>query len=371
VRVGVNGRRLVGQRLGVARYTEYLLKHWRGMLGDGDQVTVYAPERIGLPFPADNGVRVEPLGPNVRGSVWENVVLPRRARDMDVLFGPGYTLPVRYAGRSVVAIHSVNEVQPGSHGWSHRFTYTPWYKRSSRQADRVIACSTSVKEDLESAYGIPASKISVVLLGVEEHFRPIEDEAVLAETRLKLVGSDRPYILFAGKFSQRRNVPLLMRAFAELKRRDEIPHALLLFGPNVEGLPLRELAEELGVSKDVVQTDGVVDDHRELVAVYSAADLYAFPSAYDGFSLTCLEAMACGVPLVTVNRGALPEISGGAALMIEEPELDALADAMRRVLFDPALRASMREKGLERARRLQWRDTAEATLNVLREVAEG
>lgn len=369
MRIGVNARRLSGQRLGIGRYLEYLIKYWDSNIGPEDTVVLYTQRPVSLPFEVSDAIRIVPLGPRATGSVWENVALPRRSSDVDVLFGPSYTAPIVYGGRSVVATHSVNEVQAGTHPWWYRYTYTPWYRRSARSADRVIVPSASTKADVESYYGIPGDRIDVVPEGADDSFAPHNDPELNRATRIRHLGTDVPYILFVGKFSQRRNIPMLIEAFSRLKKQDAIPHRLFLVGPNPLGLPLREISESFGVSEDVVQTDGRWDDHRELVLIYNAADLYAYPSAYDGFSLTLVEAMGCGVPVVTVNRAAIAEIANGSALLIEEPEVDALTDAMRRALTDAELRATLRAKGLERASTLRLSNTARGTLDVLRRVA--
>lgn len=160
-----------------------------------------------------------------------------------------------------------------------------------------------------------------------------------------------------------------MQAFATLRRQLQIPHGLLLAGPNRGAVPVQGLAAELGIADSIVHTDGVFREHRELAAVYNAADLYVLPSSSEGFSLTLAEALSCGTPVVTVNRAALGEVAHGYAMTIEEPDLDALTDAMGRVLTDTNTSRTLRVKGLERARELRWDQTAQRTLDVLREVA--
>lgn len=370
MKLGVNARRLSGQRLGIGRYIEYIVKYWDEMLTPSDEVTLYVQE----PLP-DDGLRpsdaftIRCLRPRLTGVLWENLLLPTQSRHLDVLFGPSYTMPLAYRGPSVVAIHSINEVQPGAHPWRYRLTYTPWYRASALKADRVIVPSQSTRADIQRHYGVSPEKVDVVPEGVDDSFTPLDDEELVHATRVRYLGVDRPYVLFVGKFSQRRNIPNLMAAFSLLKKRYHIPHYLLLVGPNPLGLPLKEMAAELGITDCFVQTEGRLGSHREIVSVYNAADLYAYPSTYDGFSLTVAEAMACGVPVVTVDRAALHEIAGGCALMVEEPTAPALADAMYKVLSDRRLSEELRTKGLQRAGTLRWRDTARRTLEVLRQVA--
>jgi glycosyltransferase involved in cell wall biosynthesis len=278
-------------------------------------------------------------------------------------------LPLGYRGKSVVAIHSMNEVWEGAHPWWYRFSYSRVYKASALRASRVIVPSQSTLEDIERHYGVEPEKIVVIPQGADDAFRPIEDEEVLADTRKRWLGEDRPYIVFVGKLSQRRNIPLLIQAFAEAKRRDNLPHALLLFGPNHQDVPIAEMAREHHVEDSVVQTDGRVESHEDVVAVYGAADAYVSASSYEGFSLTMCEAMASGTPVIAVDRAAQREIVDGAGYLVEEAEPGPLSEGISRVVGDDALRSDLRRRGLERARSFRLEETARQTLRVLREVA--
>src|SRR5262249_4370806 len=311
----------------------------------------------------------EHLKPKLQGFVWENARLAPASRSCDVLFCPNYMLPFTYRGKSVVVIHSANEVWPGTHEWRYRYTYSPLYKSSCKRATRVIVVSDSTSADVQSYYGIPGEKIDVIPPGADTVFAPLDDDQLLRETRLKWLGSDRPYIIWVGKLSLRRNVPMLLEAFAKLKRTREIPHALLLFGPNHLDLPLDRLTSKLGIADDVVQTDGKLEHHRDLVHVYNAADCFVSASSYEGFSLTMVEAMSCGTPVVAVNRAAQREIVDGAGYLINDATPELLADAMGHVLSEPDLRQRMRARGLERAELFRWDNTARRTLDVLRKVA--
>lgn len=370
MRFGVDAIRLSGQRFGIGRYIEYLLKHWNTLLEPSERMVVFArdpfdKEALGL----SDAFEVRVLPSRMGGVLWEHAVLARHWREVDVLFGPSYTVPLNYRGRSVVATHSVNEVQQSAHTRWYDLTWKQRNRMSARKADAVIVPSESARQHVIDVYAIPPDRIDIVPEGVDDSFMPVEDQDVLRKTRERFFGEDRPYILFVGKFSQRRNIPALIRAFGELKRRNGLPHGLLLYGANVHGLPIEEITREAGVSDSVVQINETLADHRDIIPVYSAADLYAFPSAYEGFSLTVCEAMACGTPVVTVNRGAVAEIVNGAAMTVEEPDVPSLADAMERVLRDRELHSSLRAKALERSKLFRFRDCARGTLDVLRRVA--
>lgn len=373
MRIGFNAQRLTGQRLGVGRYIEYVVRHWSDQLAPDEQVVLYLRSPLDAEGRRQLGgspaIDARVLRPALTGVAWENVNLTARARELDVLYCPAYSAPVFYRGRHVVAIHSINEAQSGTHPWWYEPTYGRLYRRSARRADAVIVPSASTRDDLVRLYGIAPERVAIVPQGADDAFRPLNDPALAAATRARFFGTDRPYILFVGKCSQRRNIPMLLAAFARLKRERDIPHGLLLFGPNHLDLPLEQMCRELDIEGSVVQTEGRVSDHAELVPIYNAADVFVHPSSYEGWSMTTMEALACGTAVVAVNRGGLGEVAHGHALTIDEPTEASLAAAIGRVLEDDALRGELQEKARRRGASFRWQDTARQTLDVLRRVA--
>lgn len=370
MRIGVDGLRLSGQRLGIGRYIEYLLTYWSGMLSADERVLVYVREPVDLgELGLTEAFEIRVLPSRLAGMAWESLVLARRWRETDVLFCPSYTIPLPYRGKVVVATHSVNEAEPGTHPWWYHLTYRQRNRLSARLADAVIVPSQTTREHVERLYGVRPSAITIVPEGAPNSFAPVTDESLLPETRRRYLGEDVPYVLFVGKASQRRNIPALIEAFARVKRAEGLPHKLLLFGPNVLDLPLDELVASLGIPGGVVQTDGHIARHEEILPVYSGADLFVHPTAAEGFSLTIVEAMACGLPVITVGRGAVAEIVGDAAITVDAPTPDLLEDAIRRVLTDEPLRRDFAARALERSRLFRLQATAQGTLDVLRKVA--
>ncbi len=372
MRIAFNGQRLAGQRLGVGRYIEYMLRHWADMLTAQETVSLFVRQ----PIEGD----LQQLGPRIRpvllesrlsGIPWENLRLRGPAAQHDVLFCPAYTAPVGYRGRYVVATHSINEVHPGSRATMHDQTYARLYRYCAQRADAVIVPAEVTRDAVVEHYGIPRERVAVVHQGADDAFQPVVDPAVIRAVRSRYFGGDRPYILFVGKCSARRNIPMLVRAFARLRTERRIPHGLLLFGPNHEGLPLEDLCRELGVAEHVVQTDGRIAHHTELVPVYAAADVFVHPSEFEGWSITTVEAMACGTPVVAANRGGLAEVASGHALMVNDPSVDSLVNAIGRVLEDEALQQDLRRRARARGRALSWSASTRQTLDVVRGVAAG
>ncbi|MEP6507173.1 MAG: glycosyltransferase family 1 protein [Gemmatimonadales bacterium] len=376
MRIAFNGQRLAGQRLGVGRYIEYMLRYWSGMLDDSDEVTVFlrrviepeSLEYLGL----SSLVKTKVLAPDISGIPWENLRLGAASSGMDVLFCPAYSAPVAL-GRTplVLANHSVNEMQPGAHKWWYQHTYSRLYRHNAMQAAIVIAPCETTRGDIASFYGIPPERIAVVPQGSDDSFRPLEDPERLKSVRVRFFGADRPFILFVGKCSTRKNAPMLIRAFAQLKHEHHVPHGLLLFGPNPDNLPLAELCNELGVADSVVQVDGKIKDHSELVEIYNAAEVFVHPSEFEGWSMVTVEALACGTPVIAANRGGLGEITRGHALMLDPPTVESLADALYRVVTDDELRLSLSKKARARGMEFRWIDTARRTLEIVKAVGSG
>ena len=368
MQIAFNGQRLAGQRFGVGRYIEYLLHHWNDMLPPEDTLTVFTRQPLEQ-GPGEFGPRVKAslLAYAGSGIPWENMHLRRAAAQHHVLFCPAYTVPIFYRGPLVVATHSVNETNPAAHTFRYRQTYSRIYRHSARIADRVIVPALMTKQAVINYYGVPESRVSIVHQGASDAFRPITDPEIIAQTRRRFFPDGRPYILFVGSGSHRRNIPMLIAAFARL-RAEGFPHGLVLFGPYKGDTPLPPLLAELGVTDDVHQTPGKLEHHSDIVPVYGAADVFVHPSENEGWSMTTVEAMACGVPVIASKRGGLGEVTDGYALMLDPPSIDSLTDALRRVLSEDRLRDDLRRRSIERGRQLRWDEIARQTLDIVRDV---
>ncbi len=375
MKIGMNVSRLEGQRLGVGRYLEYLLKCWSLMLKPGEEVHAYvrggvAPDTIEH-LNLSSSIKLQQLRPRLTGILWENATMAMRARHMDVIFGPSYTLPlsVRRPQRRVVATHSVNEAQSGAHDWWYDYTYSTLYRLSAQSANAVIVPCDSTAEVVVQRYRVEPRKIVVVPQGADTSFRPLNDPELARRTRIEFLGEDVPFVLFVGKLSTRRNIPNLIAAFSKAKKEKQLPHKLLLLGPNHLNLPLAQICMENGVADDVVQADGKFTHHQELIRIYNAADVFIHPSWFEGWSMTTIEALACGTATIAANRGGLGDVARGYAYMVEEPTTDALKNALLTVLTDELMRQELKHLARQRGSSITWEDTSRQTLDVIRNVA--
>ena len=230
-----------------------------------------------------------------------------------------------------------------------------------RRAAAIITDSEASKREIVSFYSVPPDKVTVALLAADPIFRPLRDEArleaQLAEVRDRYAGGDH-YILFTGDPLQRRkNVKSLVDAYTRLRAAGAVTHRLVLSGDRAAlESDIFAAARAAGRADDLCFIGRVPEE--ELVAIYNAADIFVYPSLYEGFGLPPLEAMACGVPVITSNVSSLPEVVGADALTVDPLDTDALAAAMARILNDVDLQANLSARGLRRAATFSWDATA-------------
>ena len=215
----------------------------------------------------------------------------------------------------------------------------------------MIAISQATRQELIHLGGIEPDRISAVLWAAGGEFRVVEDRAMLEETALRLGLAGKRFLLFVGQPTPRKNVPMLMRVFLQVLRARREPVPLVLVGPPYQGTDMNRLCGELGYTEEerkAVIVTGAVSD-ADLVALYNLAHALVFPTLYEGFGLTVLEAMACGLPVISSNASSIPEVAGDAGLLLDPTRDEGWADAIHRLLDDPALHAECRRRGLERA----------------------
>lgn len=315
------------------------------------------------------GLRLGPVGRRVSTRIlWEQSLLAAdiARHRLDVFHGPVNALPVAMRTPSVVTVHDLAFLRyPGHIPASRRAWLIGAIRHSARAARRVIAVSQHTADDLVAWLNIDPVKISVIPLAVSAGVRRITGSE-LRVFRLKY-DLERPYILAVGTLEPRKNLPMLLRAFAAIKER--IPHRLVLVGP--EGWLNDELYQTIGDLDlgDRLTITGFVTD-EVLGGWYSAADLVVFPSFYEGFGLPMLEAMSCGAPVLASQTSALPEVGQEAAMYIEPTEQDEWSEAMVSLLSDESARSRLSEAGLERARAFSWEESARSTWQVYREAAQ-
>jgi glycosyltransferase involved in cell wall biosynthesis len=286
----------------------------------------------------------------------------------DVLFVPAHVLPLVRPYRTLVTVHDLGyHYFPEAHRRLDRW-YLEWSTRyHGRVASHILADSHASREDLTKVYGVNPERVTVVYPGCDSSFRPISDQSVLDAVRARY-GLGPNFVLHVGTIQPRKNLDRLLSAFVGLSRsgvgstRQRVE--LVLVGKAGWGsAALRQRIASIRL-EDQVKWLGYVDP-ADLPALMNAARVLAMPSLYEGFGLPVVEAMACGTPVVCANTSSLPEVAGDAALLVDPLDVESLAEALERALWDEQLRAGLRDKSLAQAAKFTWAAAAERTLAVL------
>ena len=372
MRIGLDGKILTLRAGGTGRYainlTRAMLAEAAAHRPDLEFVVLTGPQTSREVMEEFRG-RCEECFLGAKSSVVRSLTLVpaalRRLR-VDVFHGMDHVgIPlVGRSGKYVVTVHDVIPlILPETFTPRHRLVVRLALARVRRKADLVVVPSHAVKRDVVRRVGLPEDRVVVTHEGCEPRFRPVRSAAALRDVAARY-SLPSHYVLAVGTLEPRKNVTTLLKAFARLRRDGEVDADLRLVLAGARGWldePIFATVRSLGL-EDAVRFTGFVDDD-DLPAVYSGAALFVFPSLHEGFGLPLLEAMACGVPVVTSNISSMPEVAGDAAVLVDPRDEQGLAAAIARLLRDEALRDRLREAGIARARQFSWEATARRTLD--------
>lgn len=299
------------------------------------------------------------------------VDLPRRVmEDRPDLLHVQYTAPLACATPVVVTVHDVSFLEapqffPPARVSQLRLTV----RRTVVRAARILTPSEFSKQAIERAYGVDPGLITVTPNAPSARFRPIAREVAQGRIRARF-GVSGPFILMVGDLQPRKNQVGLIGAFEALVREcPQLPHELVFTGQDSwYASTVRRAAQRSAVASRIRFTGFVSDD--DLPYLYSACDVFAFPSFYEGFGIPILEAMACGRAVACSNTTATAEVADGAAILFSPSSTGEMMRALRDLLVDGELRQRMERLGMARAAAFSWRMAAERTLSVYHEVAE-
>jgi glycosyltransferase involved in cell wall biosynthesis len=366
VLIGVDASRVTRrQRTGTENYSLHVLRH----LLTQDEHNHY---RLYLSQPLDDGLL--PSTPRVScrlirlPRLWTQVGLSREmlAAPPDVLFVPSHVLPLICPTRSVVVIYDVgHRFFPRAHTIAE-WLYVEWaIRRHVRLATRLLTISEASKRDIVRLYGADPTRIAVAYPAVDDAFRPATDQEI-ERVRAKY-GLGERYVLHLGTVKPRKNLPRLVRGFAQAGLP---PDTQLVLGgmTTFGGGAVDRAIEETGIQGRVRRLAYV--PQADLAAVYGAAAAVAIVSLYEGFGMPALEALACGAPLVAGNRGSLPEIVGEAGLIVDPLDVSAIAAGLERAVRDWPTAERLRQAGPKRARAFDWPTAARVTRAALEQAGE-
>ena len=367
----INGRCMEGKQTGVGRYLANMLKIWTKKYSQHKYKLFFKKE-----FPTDASLTNECVSSSIAsgqdlihyGPVWENIFLPLAARQhkkADLFFSPSYTLPlIPVKCKNVITIFDISYLtHPEWFSFKHRMPYQILTKPTLKKADIILTGTEFTKQEILRLYNVNANKICVTNLGVEERFMELEREIKdfdVVKNKYKLTGK---IVLFVGTIFNRRNIPVLMEAVANIIERNGEDISLVIVGQNstYPYFDVVQMAEKFNVQKHLRWITYTTDE--ELFALYKIADVFVCSSLYEGFNIPPLEAMSLGVPVICSILSSLPEVVGDAAYPLEDPtDPQEMTAALEKVLTDDKLKVDLIKKGTERSKLFSWEKCAAQTI---------
>ncbi|NOY52338.1 MAG: glycosyltransferase family 4 protein [Deltaproteobacteria bacterium] len=360
---------IAGALGGPRSYARELVRALTGLAGE-DDFYVLTDDRAAWDD-AGGEVMELPMRSSYTRPLWDHWKVPRalRSLDVDLFHHTKNVVPLFCPAKCVVTIHDLAPfLYPDTFTFLQGIHLRTHIRFAARRADAVIAVSSNTRDDIIRHFHVPENRVRVVYNGVSPVFSrsPGDGELAGCRARYRLPGR---FILYAGTIQPRKQVDMLIRVYHRLREEEGIPHHLVVAGRmGWKSGGLHETVRSLGLN-DVVHFTGAVDGH-DLPLIYRSAEVFVNPSLYEGFGLTCVEAMACGTPVVASGVSSIPEVVGDAGLLFDPSDEESLFRALLTVIREEGLRELLRQKGIDRARKFSWEKAAAGTLEVYRSVLQ-
>lgn len=353
----------VRQRAGIGRYTRSLISAL-AQLDSTNDYTLLAPRdalylEAARALPPNFRLVRAPLNERALVGLWQRARLPLPVELLtgraDVFYSPDFVLAPSRARKKVLTVHDLSFKRLPE-------TAVPklkWYldgavPRSVARADLILADSKATRRDLIDFFNTPPARVQTLYAGCDPQFQRVTEPAELARVR-RQYRLDKPFLLHVGTVEPRKNLVRLIQAFCQMPQHQEF-ELLIAGGRGWLYDEIYAAPEKFGVSASI-RFLGFTPD-ADLPALYSLAELFVYPSLYEGFGLPVLEAMACGAAVVTANNSSLPEVAGDAAALVDAHDVEQLAWTMQRLLDDASWRAALQARAVERARGFSWQTSA-------------
>ena len=368
MRIGIDASRaFLKRRTGIEEYSYQVIRHLRDTLPSDAQVVLYVRKkwRVGVPE-IDFAL---PKNWVVRGlwapRFWTQIALSIEMlwRAPDVLFVPAHTVPLIHPRRTVVTIHGLEyEFCPEGYSLWERIYMHYSIKFSCQAASTVICVSENTKRDVIKLYQVAEKKIAVISEGYNNKFQsPNDKNQIISRTQDTKI---KPYLLFIGRLEERKNVVRMIEAFEILKEKYQIPHELILAGK--PGYGYERICAKIQDSrfKNHIKEVGYVTE-EEKWDLLKNADVFLFPTLYEGFGIPVLEAQSVGVPVVTSSTSSLPEVAGEGAILVDPTSVESIVEGVEPLLSDPKLHSGIIEKATRNVGRYSWLSCAHKIADTL------
>jgi glycosyltransferase involved in cell wall biosynthesis len=355
-----------GNRSGTGTYTTELVRWLPSVAGDLDLIVSWPDD---VPHPRGDGYRHEaflerPSKGELNRMLYGQFQLnhDRRTTGASLLHHMANVGNMMEQGRTVVTVHDLSFIKEPSWYRLSRSAFLRWaVPRGVRKAERVLAVSQATANDVHEVLGVPEDRIDAIPSGVEDYFKPASDADMTRVREAYTLPKD--FLLYLGTIEPRKNIERIVRAFTAVA--GDLDLDLVLVGRDgwkVDGI---YQAVKESPFRDRIHFPGFVA-HEDKAAVLSCAHAFVWPSLFEGFGHPILESMACGVPVLTSDASSMPETAGGAAVLVDPYDVEAIADGMRRIVCDGTLRTALVDRGHARALACSWQQSAAGTIAAYR-----
>jgi glycosyltransferase involved in cell wall biosynthesis len=365
MKIGIDGRAAKWYRgTGIGTYTYQLISS----LNEIDKINEYMlfmPESSNCDISFNRNFQIKNITEGNKSNFWDEVNIPNILVDKDIELyhvpQNGVGLPEEKKCPFVITLHDVIPYKmPETCGDTYLRIFNEEMPNIVSKCDGIITVSQFSKEDIANTFNFPKEKIFVTHLAAEDIYRPL-DKKECSNLIKSHYGIDGEYILYVGGFSPRKNIIGLIEAFSKLLSRYKRDIKLVIAGKQGKSYAIyKKRTQDLGVEDSVLFPGFIEVEH--LPQLYNASKLLVYPSFYEGFGLPPVEAMACGIPVITSNVTSIPEVLGDSAIFINPNDVDELCSSMYEVLSNENLAEKLILKGLVRSSELSWNNTAKNTL---------
>lgn len=366
MRIGIDVRKI--NDFGIGTYIQNLVKYLLELDKQNQYFLFFNHQDIdNFNYPKEQVVKL--INNSPKYSLREHFSLSHQAKkyNIQLFHEPHYTLSYFLKCKKVVSIHDLIHLKFREYLPSPKaYLYAKFMiGQAVKKADKILVGSENTKNDIMEIFKTKREKIEVIYYGVDEIFKPIKDQNPLENSRNKYKLPDK-YILYSGSMRKHKNLENALKAYAGLKDKS---YDLVLAGVGLQNQKVLEpMLKELKITEKVKMIPFL--DYTDLVLLYNFASVLFFPTMYEGFGLPVLEAMACGIPVVSSNNSSIAEVSGDAAVLVDPANLKEMTESLEKVLNETSLRQKMISLGLERAKIFTWKKTAEKTLRIYQELSE-
>ncbi|MGI6103946.1 MAG: glycosyltransferase family 4 protein [Patescibacteria group bacterium] len=379
--IGIDASRaFIKNRTGIEEYSYQVIKHLVNELKGHEVVLYLRKNSANYEFDADarmiDNVKL-PANWKLKVIKWPRfwtqggLSLEMLLNPVDVLFVPAHTVPFIHPENTAVTIHGLEyEFCSGAYSLWEKIYMRCSIKNSCRWAKTIITVSNNTRKDLVKLYGIDESKIKVIYegCGSNDNLQTAGDKpnsnvkSRISNTEYRI--PDTKYIFFVGRLEERKNIIGIVSAFEVLKEHYKIPHKLVLAGkPGYEYGKIKEAIANSNYTKEIVELGFVGGGEKK--ELLKNADVFVFPTFYEGFGLPILEAQSVGTSVVTSNVSSIPEVAGDSALLVDPNNAEEIADAIYKILTNEKTKEDIIQKGLENVKRFSWEKCAGEVRSIL------